>query len=38
MVKQGFKANDNGKFVVNYDKKKIRDKRKKNNGKQVKLV
>ena len=37
MTKKGFKANDNGKFVTNYNKDRIREKRKKNNGKQIKL-
>lgn len=37
MTEKGFKANDNDKYVTNYNREEIRKKRKKNNGKQVKL-
>ncbi len=35
MTKQGFKAKDKDKFIINVDRAKIKKKRKNNNGKQV---
>jgi len=38
MTKKGFNGNDNKRYLTNYERDKLKEKRKKNNGKQVELV